>query len=319
MSAYNADIVSGAVLLGMFRRRWLLILVCLAIGSTAGLVAALTYPSFYRAEITLAPAADLSSGNSSGLGSLASQFGGVASLAGINLGATGTDRATVTLETLRGRAFLVDFAKRRNLVVPLFAANGRNKTTGEITIDPGVYDENSKQWRGALLKSGGPSDAEIYRQITRRIKITQDRRSGIITVDVDSRSPVLAARWALQLISDLNEYVRARDSEEAQRTLAYLDKQIAETQLQDLRQVFYRLFEEQTKIVMLAKVRTEYALKIVDAPLIPDRPVWPGKAAMVAIGGLGGLALGLLLSLLGFGGVNQVRGRIAVAREPTSP
>jgi len=301
LSTDETDLMTAGALLATLRRRWLVVAGCTVLGLLAGAAGAVLLPSYYRAEMTLTPAADLTSSSAGGLGALASQFGGVASLAGINLGASGSDRATVTLETLRGQAFLVDFAKRRGLVVPLFAANGVNKQTGELTINPAVYDERLKQWheRGLLTKRTAPTDGEIYRAITRVVKITQDRRSGVVVVTVDSRSPTLAVAWVKMLIRDLNDFIRTRDSEEAKRTMVYLDQQIAQTQIQDMRQIFYRLFEEQTKTVMLAQVRAEYALKIVDSPVVPDRPVWPGRSALFAIGGLGGVVLGCLLALLG--------------------
>lgn len=301
VSADPADSLSVAALLRTLYARSLLVGTCLVVGTLAGALAAWYLPSYFRAQMTLAPAADLASASGpGGLGSLASQFGGVASLAGINLGASGTDRSTVTLETLRGQGFLVDFARRRGLVVPLFAARGVDPASGEILINGRVYDAATQQWHRSMLFNTRPepTDSEVFRKMSRFFKVAQDRKTGIVTLTVDSRSPRYAFDWATMLVADLNDFLRQRDSEEAKITLRYLDKQIAETQVQDMRQIFYKLVEEQTKTLMLAQVRKEYALKVIDPALVPDRPVWPGKVATVAIGALGGLSLGLLLAML---------------------
>ena len=59
---------------------------------------------------------------------------------------------------------------------------------------------------------------------------------------------------------------------EARKTIGYLEQQIRGTKVLEMQGIFFRLIEEQTKTLMLAQVRDEYTLKIVDAPIVPDTP-----------------------------------------------
>jgi hypothetical protein len=291
--------VTLAELLGLCRAHWLRLLAGLVLGAGAGAVAGFVLPSWYRAALVLAPAAELTQ-SAGGLASLASRFGGLASIAGIDLGASSTDRSAVTLETLRGHKFLVDFAKRRELVVPLLAGSGYDPVAKKWSIDPRVYDEKAGawQWRGLLNRRKEPTDFEIYKKLSKRIYVDEDRKNGMIRMAVEARSPVAAAEWASLLVRDLNDYLRRKDTEEAKRTIGYLEQQIRQTPVAEMQSIFYRLIEEQTKTLMLAQVRDEYALKLVDPPLVPDRPAFPNRVLLFALGGIGGAALAFLTVLL---------------------
>ena len=91
---------------------------------------------------------------------------------------------------------------------------------------------------------------------------------------------------------------RRKDTDEARRTIGYLQEQIGSTPVNEMQAIFYRLIEEQTKTLMLSRVRDEYALKIVDPPLVPDRPAFPNRVLLAALAAIGGLAVALLSILL---------------------
>jgi uncharacterized protein involved in exopolysaccharide biosynthesis len=62
-----------------------------------------------------------------------------------------------------------------------------------------------------------------------------------------------------------------------------------------LQNVFFKLIEEQTKIVMLAKVSPEYMLRTLDPAVIPEIKSQPNRALICVLGTL----LGGMLSVLG--------------------
>jgi uncharacterized protein involved in exopolysaccharide biosynthesis len=288
---------------------WKRLALGLVLGVVAGLVAGAILPAYYRATVSLSPSRQLESSGGP-LSSLGGQFGGLASLVGVTLGATGGGGIAATLETLRGQSFLVSFAKRRGLVVPMFAGRSWNPATGTWNIDRGIYDTVHQQWVGSVWRAHTtPTDGDIYRRMLKRFSVDEDRRSGIIRVVVESKSPELAAQWAVQLVRDLNDYLRARDSAEARKTIDYLREQVLATQVTEMQAIFYRLIEEQTKTLMLAKVRDDYALKVVDAPLVPDRPAWPRRGVLAFLGGLAGLAL-VFLALLTSRAMRKAQGHV---------
>ena len=68
-----------------------------------------------------------------------------------------------------------------------------------------------------------------------------------------------------------------------------------------IEQAFYRLIERQTKTVMLANVRDEYAFKVIDPALAPERPIWPKRRLTVALGMVLGAVIGVFITILVFG------------------
>ena len=67
--------------------------------AVASVLFALSKPNIYKASAILAPAA--SESGAGGLGALAGQFGGLASMAGINLGGGGGDKTALALEIIK--------------------------------------------------------------------------------------------------------------------------------------------------------------------------------------------------------------------------
>ena len=98
---------------------------------------ALSIANEYRSTAVIAPS---QGGGSSMLGSMASQFGGLASLAGINIGGNSAGESEQALEIMRSQSFIVEFIDRNNLAVDLFAAVGWDRDSKKLEIDPELYD-----------------------------------------------------------------------------------------------------------------------------------------------------------------------------------
>ena len=79
----------------------------------------LMMPNIYRAEALLAPN---DQEGIRGLSTLATQYGGLASLAGINLPMESTNKVELGLEVLKSRRFISEFIERHDILVPLIAA-----------------------------------------------------------------------------------------------------------------------------------------------------------------------------------------------------
>ncbi len=79
-------------------------------------IVALMLPNIYRAEALLAPNQDQGAG---GLSALAAQYGGLASLAGINLGSGSADKTALGLEILRSTLVLAPYLRRIGILLGL--------------------------------------------------------------------------------------------------------------------------------------------------------------------------------------------------------
>jgi LPS O-antigen subunit length determinant protein (WzzB/FepE family) len=256
---------------------------------------ALSKPNIYQASVLLAPAS--SQNGSGGLAALAGQFGGLASMAGINLGATGADKTSLALATLQSRSFIENFINKHHLLVPLMAAENWNKATNELVLNELLYNKKNNTW---LLKSdlSQPSPWEAYLRFSQAINISQDKTSSLITIDLDYYSPLLAKEWLTILVSEINEFIRNQEKEETQASIDYLKNQLKKIQVSNMETVFYQLIEEQTKTMMLAQVKQEYAFRTIDPAQVPDIKSSPNRALMVIIGTMLGAILSILLVLI---------------------
>ena len=283
----------------LFRALWAGRWWIIASGVICTLVAvgiALWLPNIYHAEAKLAPSAEQQGG---GLSALAGQFGGLASLAGISLGSGGTDKVGLAIEVAKSRQFVTSFIRRHQLEVPLMAVTSMDKQTGELVIDPALYDAKAGKWIRDVKppKSVEPSDWELYKVFSDLFAIDQDKKTGMVTVGIDYFSPVVAKQWVDWLVADLNTTMKQRDQTDTERNIAYLKEQLEKTSVADMQTVFYKLIEEQTKTLMLTEVNPEYVFKTLDPAVVPEEKAKPKRALMVVLGGILGGMLGIMLVL----------------------
>ncbi len=260
----------------------------------------LSLPDEYKSQILLAPTSANEQGGGGKLGSLAKRFGGLANLAGINLGTNGVDKTALALKTLESRAFIMDFVKRRDLLIPLIATTSWDRVKDILIIDPDMYDEKNKLWIRKVKPpyQKTPSDLEAYEAFKNRLSISQDKKTGFVDVTFEFYSPKTAQDWLSWLIFDLNEAVRTDEIIEAQRSIAFLNEQVQMTTVSDMQTVFYELIEEQTKTMMLANVRKEYVLKTVDPAFMPELKSNPKRVLLVILGTMLGGFLSLFFVIM---------------------
>lgn len=264
----------------------------------ASIFFALSKPNIYRASTILAPAS--SENGSGGLAALAGQFGGLASMAGINLAGSSTNNTALALQIIRSRSFLENFITKHELLVPLIAAKEWDMSSGKLLLDTEMYDEHNQQWIRQVKapKKTIPSNWEGYSEFLELLTVSQDEKTSMVSIAIEFYSPVLAKQWLSWLVSDINEFMKIQDQREAEASIIYLNEQLSKIQLSSMKTVFHQLIEEQTKNMMLAHVRDEYVLKTIDPAQVPEIKDKPKRALIVIIGTLLGSFLSVLLVLI---------------------
>lgn len=260
-------------------------------------VVALMLPNIYRAEALLAPNDQEGAG---GLSALASQYGGLASLAGLNIGNGGTNDVAVGLQILQSRKFISEFVQRRDLLVPLMAAKRWNRETRKLEIDSHAYNVSTGQWVRDVPEGRDviPTAQEAYKTFRDALSVRQDRKSGLVTISLEHYSPEVAKQWVDWLVSDINLAIMRRDVADAEQAIEYLNKQIENTSVAALQNVFFRLIEEQTKTVMLANVSDEYLLRTLDPAIVPEKRSKPNRRLVVIFGTMLGGLLGIAIAVV---------------------
>jgi uncharacterized protein involved in exopolysaccharide biosynthesis len=248
-----------------WNHKYLVIFVTLA-AALAAVVLALTTKPIYRAEVVIT---EVHEGSMGAGGALASQIGGLASMAGITLGA-GSNVSRSAQAVLKSRHLVEEFVKRNNLIPELFR-NSKKPPTLWLAV---------KRFQEGILR------------------ISEDTRQGKTTLSIDWTDPATAARWANGVVALANELIRARALDEANRNVAYLREQLNKTTVVELQKVMYDLIENETKTLMLANARVEYAFTVVDPAVPPELRISPQRTLMVGVGGTMGLCMGVALAYL---------------------
>ncbi|MBS0045165.1 LPS O-antigen length regulator, partial [Shewanella sp. M16] len=278
----------------IWQGKWLIIGITtvFAIGSVA---LALYLPNIYKSEALLAPAAEE---QNSGLNVLASQFGGLASLAGMNLGAKGggTDKTLLAIEVLKSRKFASDFIQRHKILPDLMAAESWSRADGELIYNAEVYDVFSQKWIREVEPpfTPEPSMQEAYKKLSELVSVNKSLDTGLVTITVEHYSPTIAQKWVELLVKDINEYMKERDVIEALRSTRFLEEKINQTNVADIKVILYKLIEEQAKVIMFAEVRDEYIFKTIDPAVEPELKEKPRRALICIFGTFIGAILAII-------------------------
>ena len=258
------------------------------IAAVISVAIALSLPNIYRAEALLA--------TDEGGTSLAGQYGGLASLAGISLPDDETTEKAIGIAKLQSRKFMADFMERHNIIPDLMAVSAYNVNTGELSYNPTIYDPETRIWtrdvNPPLQKK--PSSQEAFLIMTEILAVNEDGETGFVTVSIDHISPLIAYEWVTWLVDDLNRDMMLEATAEAQQSIDYLTDQLEKTRVVALEQVFYSLIEEQMQTLMLANSRAEYLFKTIDPAIAPERKSRPWRTLICVLGTLLGGMLGAL-------------------------
>lgn len=281
----------------IWQGKWLIIAIT-AIFAIAAVAFAILQPNIYKSEALLAPASEEQGG---GLSALASQFGGLASLAGVNLGGKGgIDKTQMAIEVLKSRQFTSEFIQKHNILADLMAAEKWDREADNIIYDPELYNAQANTWVRDVEPpfKPEPSMQEAYKAFSKIMAVNSAKDTGMVTISIEHLSPTVAEQWVTWLIQDINKVMKERDVAEAHRSTEFLNKQIALTNVADIKSVLYKLIEEQAKTIMFAEVRDEYVFKTIDPALAPEEKAKPKRALICVLGTLLGGMLGVMIVLV---------------------
>jgi uncharacterized protein involved in exopolysaccharide biosynthesis len=254
----------------------ILVAVTTVVCTLVALAIALTATPLYRASVTVTETPDTGLGKEGGM---AEQLGGLAGLA-LASGGQHPERQAV----LRSRHLVEEFVTRPD-VLPLLSAHDKK--------------EHHSVWL----------TVELFRK--NALDIQEDKLKGTTTVTIDWTDPEVARRWADEFVGLANAMLREKAIDDATRNVAYLQAQVDRTTSVEIQEVMYRLVEQETRTLMLAKGRTEYAFTVVDPAVKAEVRVSPKRTLLV----LSGIAVGLFLGSF----VVWVRAHFSRRRRPPMP
>jgi len=264
----------GSTFTRVWARKWLVLASALIVGG-GSCIAAFVIPREYEASVIIAPVSDDSaSGRLGGLGALVGSLGGLASMTGLSIGAN--ERKSESLAILQSQSLTERFIQDNNLLPELFDKQ---------------WDAPNHRWRSDLAPQKRPTlwkGNELFKKRVR--KLVTDPKSGLSTLTITWRDPVTAARWANQLVEMANNTIRSHTISESERNISYLNDELKKSTMVAVQNSISMLLESEFKKVMLARGSDEYAFRVLDAALPPERAAFPNRTLWTLLGTvLGGL------------------------------
>lgn len=255
----------------LWKQKRLIIVMTFGLGLLAGGVSA-TQHNTYTATVVLSPVPNPTAAGR--LAGQASQVGGLASLIGLSFG--GDTSKAESLAVLQSVSLTEGFIRDNNLLPLLF----KDK-----------WDAASRQWKvGPAERPTLWKASEAFAKIR---NVAEDKKLSLTTLTITWTDPVTAAKWANDLVKAANQALRNQAIEESQQHIVYLNNEANQTDVAQIRAAIYAVLESEIKNVMLAKGPGDYALKVIDPAIPPEKRSGPQPLLWA----IGGASLGLVLAV----------------------
>ncbi len=265
----------------LLRRGWIW-LVSIPLVMTLGVAAAaFMIPPRYEATVLLMPVSDTDAPDRiGGLAASVSQLGALTSLVG---GSSGGNSLKVEAEATLESEVLTERYIRENELLPILFA--------------GKWDATGHRW-----KTNNPKEIPTLWKGNRYFRdkvrnVVDNARTGLISLTITWRDPRQAAKWANDLVAMTNQYLRDKAISDAERNIAFLQTQAKGSSIVSVQQAISNLTEAQLKKVMYARSRDQYALKVIDPAVIPEKQSFPRPEIWIPSAAFAGLFIAVLFVL----------------------
>jgi uncharacterized protein involved in exopolysaccharide biosynthesis len=258
----------------LWRERWVIMSITFAVAVVVAAIA-LLQDNKYEATTTISPVSENSA--SGKLGGMASQFGGLAALAGLSVG--GDSNRAESIAFLQSQSLTERYIAENDLLPILFADK---------------WDPVAKKWKVA----DDPQQPTLWKgnQMFKKIrKVNDDKKTGMVTLTINWTDPALSAQWANGLVKMANDVLRSKAVHESDQHIEYLSAEATKTDVAPVRSAIYSILESEIKNNMLAKGPGDYALKVIDPALAPERKTSPMRSLWVLVGAFGGFLFSLVV------------------------
>ena len=300
MSIYTDEegIINVSAIIASISQRAVPILVVTLAISAATFGWMLMLPEQYQAEVHL-----ISTNNDEQLsfGGAGGDLGGIASLAGFDSRLGSDSRLDrLALDVIQTHSFAADFLSNQPSLIPLLIAiQGWDLESSTVEFDDSLYSPDTGWVNEPVteIKKLEQLWSAVY-QFEKRLEVTESSTTNMVTLAFEHESPSVAVNVLEQLQLKINSQMRESVIQDSKRNIEYLTEEATNTSVADLKAVFYRLIEEQTKTLMLASSSREFVFKKATPILMPVSPSGPPRVLVTIILGFMTLLLSCLVAVI---------------------
>lgn len=127
------------------------------------------------------------------------------------------------------------------------------------------------------------------------VKVTTKQKEGLIELSVKYKDPQLASKFNQMILEELTEYMTSEARRVAETNKKYLEEQLVKVADPFIKAKIYTLIAQQIEIIMMSEVKENFAFKVLDYPLVPDKRVSPKRTQMVVIAFVSALILAIFV------------------------
>lgn len=274
-----------------------LIAVITSIAAIISVIVALMLPNIYVSKTLLTPTSQEDS-LSSKLGSLSS-FAGIA---GVALPKAGSNKSEEGIERIKSFEFFSTYFLPNIELKNIVAVKKWTPHNNTIVYDKKIYDQASSKW-----PDGKPSVQDAYKSYGEALTIIQDKKTSFVSISIEHYSPYVAQKWVSIIIKEINESMRKLDSDQAEKSIAYLNESALTTNIQPIREAIAKLLESQMRTLMLTASSEAYIFKVIDSPIVPEKKSKPSRSIICILGTiLGGLFSVMIIFIRKFFNQNSI-------------
>lgn len=246
----------------------------------------------YKSEATLVSQYS----DSSSLVNLASNYGGLASLAGVDLPGSNIDRSLEGIELIKSFSFFERLSYKQDLFFSLMAVEGWNEENNILLINEDIYDVEQEKWISKLPFSvnGKPSLQTAHKEFIERLSVAKEIDTGFVRISFIHYSPNESKRFVQAIIEEINEVSRQDEITRGENSLLFLRNELENSQFVEIKNALNELIAGQLERIMLANSSPNFLFKTLSPPYAPEEKDSPNRSLFVLMG----LLLGILLFVL---------------------
>ena len=276
--------------------KWIIVSLT-AFVSIIGVIYSLSLPNIYESKAMLVPV-NSSSGISGALGS----YSGLAGLAGISLPSGGDEgNSAKAIEKIKSLSFFENNILPNINLPDLMAVKSWDSKTNTLAFDESIYDTTSKTWIRdfSYPRQQIPSSQESFAEfITKHLSVSEDNKSGFITLSISHQSPFVAKQWVDLVVNEVNAFYRQKDKLESEKAVSYLNQQISKTSFTEIKEAIAALLQEETKKLALIEANQYYVFDFIDPPAVMEKKSEPKRASIFILSVLLGGMLSIFIVLI---------------------
>lgn len=259
--------------------------------SIIGVIYSLLLPNIYESKALL-----VRSNPSSTINGALGSFGGLAAFTGMNIPVGFEDNSAKAVAKISSLSFFENNILKKIYLPDLLAVKSWDSKTNTVVYDENLFNTTSNTWTIETSDPNQkiPSVQQSFRVFKyNHLSLREDNKTKFITVAIKHQSPLIAKQWVEFVVDEINYFYRQKDKLESEKSVKYLNQQIAMTSYSEIKQVIAELLQEETKKLALIEANEYYVFDYIDPPAVMELHSEPKRLLILILFALLGGILGI--------------------------